>query len=105
MTVPTATLRQRVTVQPFLGATGSGRAWGEPSGLLPARIVSRLRTIRNRDGVDVVSTASITFRPDVELAAESKINHGADTYTVLDVTVPADLTRPHATVVLVEGPR
>lgn len=104
MPIPTATLPLRVTIEPYLGSTSTGPAYGAAT-TVRARKVGRRRAVRTSEGVDVISSASFVFRPDVVLAAESRITHGADTYTVLDVADSVELTRSYAFEVLVEGPR
>ncbi len=105
MPIPTAALRQQVTIEAFTGDGALGPTFSAAGPLTRCRIVGKRRAVRTRAGVDVISSASIIFRPDVSAPAESRITHGADTYTVLDVAPSEELTRPHSLTVLVEGPR
>lgn len=103
MPIPTASLPHRVTIEAYLGDTAYGPTFAAATAVR-ARKVGRRRAVRTSDGVDVISSASFVFRPDVTLAAGSRITHGTDTYTVLDVAESIELHRGYALEVLVEGP-
>lgn len=105
--IPTAVLRDRATLRPFLGTTGQGApVFGTPVDDVPCRIVGKRRAIRTRDGVDVVADAVIQIRPrQDDLVAESEVCVRGRTYTVLAVADAEELARPHHTDLIVEGPR
>ena len=98
--IPTAALRQRITVEPFLGESAYGPTYGTAQRDIPARVVGKRRAVRKTDGTDVISTASISVRPTIDVPVESRVTcahpvTGADeTFEVLDVLVAQGLTRP-----------
>lgn len=104
--VPTSLLRQTVTVEAYLGDSAVGPVYGSPT-TVRARVEGKRRAVRRANGTDVISTASITVRPDVNIPTESRIvaPHpvtGADeTFEVLEVITGAGLARPSHFEVLV----
>lgn len=104
MRVPGTLLRQRIKVEPYLGATAHGPSWGPPMSVR-ARVEGKRRTVRKVNagsdiGTDVISTASATIRPTIDIPAESKVtapnpvSGREETYEVLDVIVGQGLTGP-----------
>ena len=107
MRIPSAVLRQRANVEPHLGNTAVGPAYGAPISVR-ARVVGKRRTVRTRYGVDVVSSATAEVRPDAPLPAElsqARFTCDGRTYTVLDVADSRDLTHLHHRELILEGPR
>ena len=100
MKVPTALLRSRITVEPFQGDSAYGPVYGAPVYDVPARVEGKRRAVRKADGTDVISTASVTVRPDVNVSVESKVTipHPVtavdETFEVLEVLTGEGLTRP-----------
>lgn len=109
--IPSAVLRQRATLRRYLGDGAYGPTWADPVTGVPCRIVGKRRAVRTREGVDVVADATADLRPVHngqplgEIVAESTLEVGERTYTVLGVADVEDLTRPHGTQLLLEGPR
>lgn len=94
MKIPDAALREVITVEPYRGSGAYGPIYGDAF-TLRARVEGRRRAVRNREGVDVISSASATIRPDArEVPAESKVTHDGNDYEVLDVIIGEGLTRP-----------
>ena len=100
--VPSSVLRQIVTIEPWLGQTGSGGpAYGTPVTGVRARVERRRRQVRVADGVDVMSTATMFVRPDVQVAEQARVTHDGRLYTVLEVLDGQALTqRSHREVLL-----
>lgn len=105
--IPTAALRQRITVERFTGNGAYGPQYADPVVGVKARVVGKRRTIRRADGTEVISTASVTVRPTLDLPAESRITcphpvtGDVETFTVLEVLTSATLSQPFAFEVLV----
>lgn len=106
MKVPTSLLRQTITVEPYLGDSAYGPVYG-PATTARGRVEGKRRAVRKRDGTDVISTASITVRPDVNIPTESRVvaPHpvtGLDeTFEALEVITMQGLNRPAGFEVLV----
>lgn len=100
MRVPTSLLRQRVTIEPYQGDGAYGPVYGPAQTNVPARVEGKRRAIRRPDGTDVISTASVTVRPIVDVPIKSQITAphpvtGADeTFEVLEVLTGAGLSGP-----------
>ncbi|MEV5673510.1 MULTISPECIES: hypothetical protein [Streptomyces] len=71
--VPGWLLRHRITVEPYLGDTAYGPRYGPPLEGVPALVAMKVRTVRDREGREVTSTAQVIARPDLECPAESRI--------------------------------
>lgn len=105
--IPSSLLRQRITVEPYLGDSGYGPRYGDPVPNQPARVEGKRRSIRRPNGTEVISTASITVRPTVDIPVLSRVTAphpvtgAADTFEVLEVLVGQGLTRPAYLEVLV----
>lgn len=94
MRVPTALLRERITVEPFEGSGAYGPVYGAAF-TLRARVEGRRRAVRTTGGTDVIASATATIRPDArEVPVESKVTHGDRDYEVLDVILGEGLTGP-----------
>lgn len=98
MLVPRSLLRQEATVEPYDGETATGPVWGEPF-TLPCRFEGKRRTIRRVNagadaGNDVISTGSVTIRPDRDIPVLSRVTVDGRRYEVFDVLVGEGLTRP-----------
>lgn len=94
MRVPSSLLRQRITIEPYQGETGStGPAYG-PGRVVRARVEGARRTIRKPGGVDVVTSAVAYVRPDVPVEAQARVTCEGRTYTVVDVVDGQGLARP-----------
>ena len=84
--IPSAALRDRVTVDPFVGVDGMGAdVFGTPIRNVKARIVDVVRQIRTGSGVDVVTVPQCQLRPGLDVAPQSRITRGSQCWTVLDV--------------------
>lgn len=98
MLVPTSLLRQQVTIEPYQGNTATGPTWGPPV-TVRCRFEGKRRTIRRANagtdaGSDVISTGSVTIRPDLDVPTESRATVDGHAYEVLDVIVGEGLTQP-----------
>lgn len=106
--IPHAALRQRITVEPFLGTSAYGPRWGDPV-TVRARVVGKRRSVRQADGTDIISSASAIIRPDLrfdqvvdemsdgfdqQIPLESRVTWDDRLFEVIDVLVGQGLTRP-----------
>lgn len=73
MKVPGWLLRHRVTVEPYRGDSAYGPLYGDPVADVPALVAETVRTVRNREGREVTSTATVIAGPDLDCPAESRI--------------------------------
>lgn len=102
--IPTAALRQRITITPYTGHGAYGPTWGTPVVNVPARWSGKRRAVRKSDGTDVIASAVADVRPSVQVAAESKVTYAGRDYVVLDVLDVMGLTRLHHRQLILEGP-
>lgn len=73
MNVPTWLLRHRVTVEPYTGDSAYGPTYGPAVEGVPALVAATIRTVRNREGREVTSTATVYAAPDLDCPPESRI--------------------------------
>jgi hypothetical protein len=66
-------LRHRVTVEPYLGDSAYGPRYGPPVAGVPALVALAVRTVRDREGREITSTATVIAGPDLDCPAESRI--------------------------------
>lgn len=71
--VPRWLLRHRITIEPYRGDSAYGPVYGPPAADVPALVAETVRTLRDRAGREVVSTAQIIASPDLDCPAESRI--------------------------------
>lgn len=103
--IPTATLRNRITIEPYTGSGAYGPVYGTAVENVPARVLRKRKTIRTATGVDVTATAQCVLRPDVTVIPESKITWGGQEYLVLDVEDSSELNRGWCQILWLDGPR
>jgi len=72
-----ALLNQTVTVEPYLGSGSFGPVYGDPV-TAPARIEWAPKWVRDSDGNDVLSEATIFVGADFVAAAGSKVTYADD---------------------------
>lgn len=103
--IPTATLRQRVTITPFSGHSAYGPVYGTAVQNVPARVVSKRRMVRQPDGVQVLADATCTIRPRT-VVPESKVTMSdGRVYLVLDVLESRFLDRLVGLELILQGVR
>ncbi|MFD9146207.1 hypothetical protein ACFWDF_02890 [Streptomyces diastaticus] len=71
--VPRWLLRHRITVEPYLGDSAYGKQYGPPVEDVPALVAETIRTVRDRTGREVTSTAQIIAETGLDCPAESRI--------------------------------
>lgn len=103
MKFPTALLRDRITVEAYLGAGAYGPQYDTPR-RLRARVAGRRRVVNRPDGSSVISTASAIVR-DTTITAESRATWKGQPYEVLDVQPAVDGTGHTSHVELLLGTR
>lgn len=101
MKVPTALLRQRITIEPFEGESAYGPVYGTAVENIPARFDGQRRTVRKADGTDLIASGTVIVRPDVTVAAQSRVTIDSTVYEVVDVVPGQGLSRPSHLEVLV----
>ncbi|MEV7991564.1 hypothetical protein AB0O67_06520 [Streptomyces sp. NPDC086077] len=72
MRVPGWLLRHRVTVEPYDGDSAYGATYRPPVEVR-ALVAEATKLTRNREGVEVTSTAQIITEPGLDCPAESRI--------------------------------
>lgn len=108
--IPTAALRERVTIELYRGDTAYGPSWADPIDGVPIRIVGKRRAVRTREGVDVIASAVGQVRPTfrgspLEVPGSSRITRAdGSTWIVLDVANAEELSSPHHRDLILEGP-
>ncbi|CAM2785867.1 MULTISPECIES: hypothetical protein [Streptomyces] len=70
--VPGWLLRHTVAVEPYLGDSAYGPTYGPPV-TVRALVAETVRTVRDREGREVTSTAQIIAEPDLDCPAESRL--------------------------------
>ncbi|MET9468490.1 hypothetical protein ABZY44_27625 [Streptomyces sp. NPDC006544] len=73
MRVPDWLLPHRITIEPYAGDTAYGPTYGPPTADVPALVAETVRTVRNREGREVTSTAQVLTAPDVACPPLSRI--------------------------------
>ncbi|MFE9340866.1 hypothetical protein [Streptomyces sp. NPDC007063] len=71
--VPRWLLCHRVTVEPYAGDSAYGPTYGPAVEDVPALVAETVRTVRDREGREVTSTAQIIAAPDLDCPAESRV--------------------------------
>ncbi|MEV2203739.1 hypothetical protein AB0E11_27785 [Streptomyces fradiae] len=71
--VPRWLLRHRITVEPYVGDSAYGPQYGPPVEDVPALVAETVRTVRDREGREVTSTAQVIAEPDLNCPAESRL--------------------------------
>lgn len=89
--IPSALLRDRLTIAPYKGAGAYGPMYDAPI-TVKARVEGRRRTVNRGDGSTVISSATAFVRPDVSVLPESKATWDGRDFEVLDVLPAKDLT-------------
>ncbi|MGW9041248.1 hypothetical protein ACWGQL_01580 [Streptomyces lydicus] len=73
MNVPAWLLRHRITIERYEGDSAYGPRYGPPVADVPALVSETVRTVRDREGREVTSTAQIIAAPGLDCPAESRI--------------------------------
>ncbi|MFJ7267253.1 hypothetical protein ACIQV3_11410 [Streptomyces sp. NPDC099050] len=73
MRVPGWLLPHRITIEPYAGDAAYGPTYGPPAADVPALVAETVRTVRNREGREVTSTAQVLTAPDVACPPLSRI--------------------------------
>ncbi|WP_328361397.1 hypothetical protein OG800_26440 [Streptomyces sp. NBC_00445] len=73
MNVPAWLLPHRITIELYLGDSAYGQQYGPPVEDVPALVAEKIRTVRDREGREVTSTAQIIAAPGLDCPAESRI--------------------------------
>lgn len=83
MRLPRALLVHTITVEPYLGASGQGPAYGPPVEV-PAYVEDRQRLVRGRDGLTVAASTVVRCQLDAPLAGvEDRITYRGVVRTAL----------------------
>lgn len=102
--IPSALLRQKITVERYAGSTAYGPTWAAPV-KMRARVTPRRRMVTTSTGDTIVADATVLIRPCREIPAESKVTHHGRTYQVAGVTDATGLDEPHHSELILTGPR
>ncbi|WP_031010655.1 hypothetical protein [Streptomyces sp. NRRL F-5727] len=71
--IPPWLLPHRVVIEPYLGDSAYGPKYGPPVPGVRAMVAEQVRTVRDREGREIVSTAQVITAPDTDCPAESRI--------------------------------
>lgn len=93
MVIPSYLLRQRATMEPYLGETAYGPKYGAPVEV-PVRLTTGRRVVVNARGEDVVTEAIAYFRPEVQVPELSRVACDGRQYVVVSATLHQGPTRP-----------
>lgn len=103
--IPTAELPHRVTIEDKVGTSGNGApVYGPARSNIAAKIDGRRRAVRNREGVDVIASATAVLRPRT-VPPGSRVTHGQRRYEVLEAVDKMELRRVELTTLILDGPR
>lgn len=84
MRIPNWLIRQVVTVKPLIGHSAYGPIYG-PELKLRCRVESKRRLVRDKDGNEVVSEATLYCGPDTNITVGSEVHIDGTKYVVLQV--------------------
>lgn len=101
--IPSAVLRHSVTVRAYQGTDGMGAPVFGPARHRRAWVAGKRTAVRTSAGVDVIASATCLIRPPV-VPAESQLEFGDDTFTVLDVQAATDYPGDAGHVLILAGP-
>ncbi|MFJ7411588.1 hypothetical protein ACIQWZ_12340 [Streptomyces sp. NPDC098077] len=73
MTLPRYLLRHRITIQRYRGEGPVGPVYWPPGDPVRALVSERVRTVRDRTGAEVISTAQIIAAPGLDCPPQSRI--------------------------------
>lgn len=73
MRLPGWLLRHRIAVEPYEGDSAYGPTYGPAVEDVPALVAYAVRTVRNPQGREVTSTATVYAAPDLDCPPESRI--------------------------------
>ena len=85
--IPPSLLDQTVQVESYLGDTAVGPTWGDPVSQR-ARMQPRRRMVRDREGRETVSDATVYLPPETVIGPDDRLTWGGRTYRVMEA-------RPH----------
>ena len=84
--LPTKTLVNRATVEPYLGAGATGPKFGPARRGVKCRLDANERvTVQAPRGVQTVARATAYFRPSDRMSPQSRVTIDGERYEVLDV--------------------
>lgn len=61
--IPLSRLPHRLSFRPYRGSSSQGKVYGEPVPDVPARVEYKIKLVRDAQGKEVVSSATIYFQP------------------------------------------
>lgn len=93
MIIPAFLLKQKVTIEPFLGTTGMGEQFGTAF-VEKGRFEQETKLIRDGKGSDVLCTALLFVRPTSTIKVGDRATYGGIKYTVKFVSPRLALSAP-----------
>lgn len=93
MKIPTAVLRETLSVEAFEGSSAYGPVYSDPE-TVKARVEGKRRLVRSTSGTDLISSATAYVRPEVDKPIGSRVTHGDRVYELVDVLPGEGLTGP-----------
>jgi hypothetical protein len=89
--IPTALLRDVMSVEPYEGESAYGPVFGAAVDVR-ARVEGKRRLVRRPGGDDLIASATAFIRPESSVPEQSRVTFDARTYVVVDVLDAKDLT-------------
>lgn len=103
--IPSAVLRDRITVERFLGTNSEGvDVFDTPQTGVKARLVSKGIRRTTPHGVTTVITDVAQVRPNVIVSPQSRVTHGDQRWVVAEVAVARETGRTHHLDLILDGP-
>ncbi len=99
--IPLSVLSETITFEPYEGESGHGKPVYGTAIEVRARFTGQRRLIKNKDGQEIISSATILIRPGIEVPIKSLITCDGRAYEVVEVLPFSELNRPHHLAVLV----
>ena len=92
--IPSAVLRDLLTIEPYLGEGALGPSYGGPVAV-PAMVTSKKSSVTLPDGRKGKCVAQALIRPGTEYPILSRVSAGSRAFIVLEAEELTDLTRSY----------
>jgi hypothetical protein len=93
MIIPAFLLKQKVSIEPFMGATGRGEQFGEAF-VEKGRFEQEQKLMRDATGASILCAAVLFVRPNTRIKVQDRVTYGGIQYTVKFVSPRLALSAP-----------